>query len=85
MYVADRHASVPRPPKELKGFVKVLLKPGETKRVSVPLDVRSLSYYDEAGHQWRADAGNFELHIGGSSADTTLNGRLTLAKMITTP
>ena len=50
-------SSVPRPAKELKGFAKVTLKPGETRRVTVPLDLRSLAYYDVAGKQWRAEAG----------------------------
>ena len=56
VYVGDGHAKIARPAKELKGFVKVQLQPGESKRVSVVLDGRSLSYYDVDARQWRADA-----------------------------
>ncbi|MBV9669442.1 MAG: glycoside hydrolase family 3 C-terminal domain-containing protein, partial [Acidobacteriales bacterium] len=58
VYVGDPHNTVPRPPKELKGFSKVYLNPGETKHVSVPLDLRALSYYDVESHAWKADQGN---------------------------
>jgi Fibronectin type III-like domain len=47
VYVADRHSSIPRPPKELKGFAKVSLSPGETKAVQVPLNARAFCFYDE--------------------------------------
>ncbi len=79
VYISDKHAGVPRPPKELKGFARVNLRPGETKRVTVPLDVRSLAYYDVAGKQWRADAGTFDVLVGGSSDKIELTGKLTLS------
>jgi len=84
VYVSDSHASVPRPPKELKGFAKVNLKPGESKRVTVPLDVRSLAYYDVAGKQWRAEAGTFQVLVGSSSQQIDLTGQLKLATTATT-
>ena len=65
-YVSDEHSRVARPPKELKGFAKVTLQPGETRRVTVPLDLRSLAYYDVAGKQWRAEAGTFTWWIAPS-------------------
>jgi beta-glucosidase len=79
VYVGDAHAKVPRPPKELKGFAKVSLRPGETQRVTVNLDRRSLSYYDVSAKQWRADPGQFEVLVGGSSEQIALRGKLTLA------
>ena len=78
LYVGDRHAPVPRPPKELKGFAKVDLAPGETKRVQITLDRRALSYFDVKTKQWRAEPGTFELLVGASSRQIELTGKLTL-------
>jgi beta-glucosidase len=78
VYVSDKHASVPRPPKELKGFAKVSLSPGETRRVTVPLNTRSLAYYDVNKKEWRADAGVFQVEVGKSSQQIELTGPLTL-------
>jgi beta-glucosidase len=78
LYVADRHAPVPRPPKELKGFAKVALQPGETAHIKLPLDRRALSYYDVTTKQWRADPGEFELLVGSSSQKIELRGKLAL-------
>src|SRR5438445_10749792 len=83
VYVGDTHAKVPRPPKELKGFSKVSLRAGETKRVTVPLDGRSLTYYDAVSKQWRAEAGDFEILIGRSVEQIELRGKLTLVKTLT--
>jgi len=83
VYLANPRASVPRPPKELKGFTKVTLQPGETRHVTVPLDVRSLAYYDVNGKQWRAEAGTYDVLVGGSSADIALSGTLSLARAVT--
>ena len=79
VYVSDPQTKVPRPAKELKGFVKVSLRPGETKKVSVILDNRALSYYDVNAKQWRAEPGVFDVLVGRSSAQIELRGRLTLA------
>jgi beta-glucosidase len=83
VYVGDTHAKVPRPAMELKGFAKVSLRAGETRRVTVPLDSRALTYYDANGKQWRADAGNFEVLVGRSSEQIELRGKLTLANAFT--
>jgi beta-glucosidase len=83
VYVGDTHAKVPRPIKELKGFTKVSLRAGETKRVTVPLDGRALSYYDANGKQWRADAGDFEVLVGRSAEQIELRGKITLATSFT--
>ncbi len=79
VYVGEAHAKVPRPAKELKGFSKVALQPGETKHVTVTLDRRALSYYDAGAKQWRADAGEFNVLVGRSSEQIELRGKLTLA------
>jgi len=83
VYVGDGHASVARPVKELKGFEKVLLRPGETRRVTVPLDARSFSYYDVNARQWHAEAGVFDLSVGRSSVQIELSGKVTLKQTIT--
>jgi beta-glucosidase len=84
VYVASPASAVARPPKELKGFRRVALQPGETKRVTVPLTLRSLAYYDVSGNVWRADRGTYQVLIGSSAADTPASGTLTLARYGTT-
>ena len=80
LYVGDPHASIPRPVKELKGFAKVNLKPGESKRVSIHLDRRALSFYDVGKKDWNAEPGLFDILIGGSSDKTELRGTFTLTR-----
>jgi beta-glucosidase len=78
LYVGDSHASVPRPPKELKGFARVNLKPGETRRVSLTLDRRAFSFYDTKKKDWNAEPGDFTILVGGSSDDIRLRSKFTL-------
>jgi beta-glucosidase len=78
VYVGDRHASVPRPVKELKGFAKVDLNPGETKHVEVTLDRRAFSYYDVKNHKWAVAPGDFDIYVAHSSAEIELTGKLNL-------
>ena len=68
-YVAAHDSAVDRPVKELKGFQKVYLQPGETKTVSVTLDAQSLSYFDEARHDWVMEPGRYSVMAASSSAD----------------
>jgi beta-glucosidase len=75
VYVGDRHSSVPRPVKELKGFSKVNLAPGETKPVSVTLDRRAFSYYDVKKHGWTIEPGDFDIYVARSSAQIELTGK----------
>lgn len=82
VYVGDTQTKVPRPAKELKGFLKVSLRPGETRKVSVMLDSRALSYYDVNAKQWRAEPGDFNVLVGRSSQQIELRGRLTLASPV---
>jgi len=79
VYVAEAHPKVPRPAKELKGFARIDLKPGETKTSTVTLDGRAFSYYDADAKQWRADPGEFQILVGRSSQDIQLRGSLTLS------
>src|SRR5579859_1122075 len=78
VYVGDRHASVPRPVKELKGFAKIHLMPGETRRGSVTLDRRALSFYDVNSKQWKAEPGDFDVYVASSAKQINLQGKLTL-------
>ena len=78
VFVGDHHAPVPRPVKELKGFAKVNLNPGETKNVSVKLDRRAFSYYDVKTHAWTVAPGDFDLFVARSAADIELTGKVTL-------
>ncbi|UKK51407.1 glycoside hydrolase family 3 C-terminal domain-containing protein [Prevotella sp. E13-17] len=67
LYISDKECSVERPKKELKAFEKVFLQPGESKVVTLTIGRESLSFYDEAAREWRAEAGTFEALIGNSS------------------
>ena len=69
LYVHDPKPQIDRPVRELKGFAKVALKPGETKTVQFNLQPRALAYFDTPGHQWKADAGDYEIQVGASSRD----------------
>jgi beta-glucosidase len=80
LYVGDTHASVPRPVKELKGFAKIDLKPGETRRVTLALDRRAFSFYDVNKKDWSAEPGDFTILVGGASNDIRLRGTYTLTK-----
>jgi beta-glucosidase len=78
MYIGDRHAPVPHPVKELKGFEKVNLNPGETKHVQVTLDRRAFSYYDVKNRKWMVAPGDFDLYVARSAAQIELTGKVTL-------
>ncbi|MGA3082977.1 MAG: fibronectin type III-like domain-contianing protein, partial [Terracidiphilus sp.] len=70
---------------ELKGFARVVLTPGQKRRVTVPLDARSFTWYDEKAAAWHADAGSFTIHVGRSSADPQLEGKIKLEQEIVLP
>ena len=78
IFVGDHHAPVPRPVKELKGFAKVNLSPGETKTVTVKLDRRAFSYFDVNQHAWTLAPGDFDLFVARSAADIELTGKVAL-------
>jgi len=79
VYVADDHTSVPHPAKQLKGFSRMTLKPGETRHVSVPLDARAFAYYDVAAKGWKIAPGSFGVLVGDSSVDIALNGSVSVS------
>jgi beta-glucosidase len=69
VYIHDRNSGLPRPPKELKGFAKVELRPGQTKTVTIPLNFRSFAYYHPAYKQWITEDGEIDILIGASASD----------------
>ena len=76
LYVGQRHPRLLRPLKELKGFQKVLLQPGQTRRVTIELNGRSLAYYNPNRNTWVVDADVFNIGVGAASDDIRLNARL---------
>jgi beta-glucosidase len=72
LYVAPVHPPVERPLKELKGFQKVFLKPGESKKVTITLDRRSLAYFNVATRTWDVAPGVYRILVGSSSQDIEL-------------
>jgi beta-glucosidase len=79
VYVGAPGKEVPRPPKELKGFARVYLRPGEKRRVQIPLDARSFSYYDVANKGWRAEPGEYAIMAGRSSEQIELSGKVNIS------
>ena len=79
LYVRDPEASLERPEKELKGFAKVGLEPGETKTVTFSLNMRSLAFFSEEQNAWVAEAGTFEVLAGASAADVRSRAAFTLS------
>lgn len=68
-YVSDEKCSVERPIKELKGFQKVYLAPGETKEASITLYGKAFSFYDVESQDWKLEPGKFDIHVGTASDD----------------
>lgn len=69
LYISDLKSSLPRPVKELKGFSKVKLAPGETREITFTIGKEALSFFDDTRHEWVAEPGKFEAWIGASSTD----------------
>ena len=80
LYVHQEKPGQPRPEKELKGFKKVFLKPGEKQTVSIALDKNAFAYYDDTQKSWVAEKDNFKIFIGSSSRDIRLKEGFTLAE-----
>jgi beta-glucosidase len=78
LYVSDPSAKADRPERELKGFAKVRLAPGKTQHVTLTLDARAFSYWDQSAHKWTIDPGKFILRVGDSSENTPLNADINL-------
>ncbi len=78
VYVGDVESEVARPVRELKGFAKVRLEPGETKRVVLSLDQRAFSFWSVRWGRWAVEEGEFEVAVGTSSRDLPLRQRVTV-------
>ncbi|VVQ01856.1 Xylan 1,4-beta-xylosidase [Pseudomonas fluorescens] len=76
LYIEPVKPQVDRPKKELKGFTKVYLQPGESKTVSLPIDSRSLAYFVEHSDSWDVDAGKFKVWVGPDSENLSLHRSL---------
>ena len=69
LYVSDLKSSLPRPVKELKGFRKITLQPGQEQTVSFTIDRKALSFYDDTKQDWVVEPGTFEALVGASACD----------------
>lgn len=78
LYIRDKESSVTRPEKELKGFEKIGLEPGEEKEVTFELNKRSFAYYNVDLGDWHVESGEFEILIGKSSREIVLKEVITV-------
>jgi len=85
LYLRDVESSVYRPEKELKGFAKVSLEPGEEKTVTIELNERSFAFYNPDSHAWQVESGKFEILVGASSRDIRLLGTVTVTSAQAAP
>lgn len=79
VYVRDIASSLPRPPKELKGFASVRLAPGESRQLSIALPASAFAFYDPAIHDWRVEPGEFEILVCASATDIRLRATSTIS------
>jgi beta-glucosidase len=85
VYVHDQESTLSRPFKELKGFAKVKLEPGETKTVSIPLDFRAFAFYHPRYHTWITEDGDFDILVGASSNDIRLQATVKMTSTLKLP
>lgn len=78
LYIAPQNPLLPRPRKELKGFEKIFLQPGETRQVRILLGEDAFQYYNDVQNAWKRDAGRYGIQIGSSSRDIRLKGEMVL-------
>jgi len=78
LYVHQQNSLLPRPEKELKGFQKIALAPGEEKTITITLNEDAFKYFNDVKNTWVMDNGNFDILVGGSSRAIKLNGTITL-------
>ena len=76
MYVEHVGSSVERPIRDLRGYRRLTLAPGETRTVQMPLPISSLAYWDASGHRWVVEADQVRIRVGASSADLRLDQTL---------
>jgi beta-glucosidase len=85
VYVHDQQSTLFRPEKELKGFAKIELQPGETKTVSFYLDFRAFAYYHPGYQQWITEDGEFDILLAASAADIRHRLTVTLESTLNLP
>ena len=85
LYVGDPESTPIRPVRELKGFVKVALQPGESKEVSFTLDKRAFAYWNQQIHDWHVETGVFTVEVGASSRDLPLKAEVTVESTVELP
>ena len=85
LYTHDPAPKIDRPVRELKGFAKVALGPGQTKTVTIPLSGRSFAYCDVPGKRWKAYPGDYDIEVGSSSRDIRLRNRVRLLTTFAEP
>jgi beta-glucosidase len=83
MYISPISPTISRPDKELKGFHKVHLEPGETRRVEIPFDRFTTAYWDQELHCWVCEKGQYRVLIGSSSQSILLEGLLVVEEPAT--
>ena len=83
VYVGQAKPSLPRPPRELKGFAKVNLTKGQGSAVAIPLDVSSFAYFDPDRHAWVAEAGEYTILVGDSWRNLPLKAAFKLPETVT--
>jgi beta-glucosidase len=85
LYVGEQNAPVPRPIRELKGFKKVLLNPGQSQTVTLTLDQRSFAYWNTTSELWDAPKDSYTIWVGSSSqlTDLGLHGQVNVLKELT--
>ncbi|MBV8413803.1 MAG: glycoside hydrolase family 3 C-terminal domain-containing protein [Verrucomicrobia bacterium] len=83
LYVGQENPTISRPIKELKGFTKVFLQPGQSQTVTLELNQRSFAYFNTAIEKWDAVPGTYNVLVGGSSQDTPLKGQVSLKSEFT--
>jgi len=85
LYVGDVQSTVLRPVRELKGFEKTALEPGESKDISFTLDKRAFAYWNEQLHDWHVETGEFRIEIGNSSRDIRLCESVNVRSTVSIP
>ena len=85
LYVRPLDGEVPRPVHELKGFEKIVLQPGKTKRVTFTLGKRAFAYYSAALSDWHVETGRYEIQVGASSRDIRLTEEIAVQSTVEAP
>jgi len=83
LYVGQQNPVITRPVKELKGFEKVFLHPGQSQTITLELNQRSFAYFNTATEKWDALPGTYNILVGGSSQNTPLHGQVSLKSEFT--